>query len=93
MGSTPSKKSVVRVIKEKPETTKAPPVNSKAWEQEDSSRAGALTQEELLERLAVNQDKAREAETRASEANDKVLVNLDLLCNKFVLHFELSSIA
>ena len=70
MGSAPSKKSAVRVIKEQPETSKVPSVNNRAWEQEeDSIPITAVTQEELLERLAVSQEKAREA---ASEANDKV---------------------
>jgi len=70
MGSAPSKKSIVRVIKEQPATSELP---YRAWEQEeDSSPIAAVTHEELVERLAVSQEKAREAESRASEANDKV---------------------
>ena len=73
MGSAPSKKSTVRVIKEQPETSEIPSVNNRAWEQEeDLSSVTAVTHEELLKRLVASQEKARKAENRASEANDKV---------------------
>ena len=73
MGSAPSKKSTVRVIKEQPATSEVPSVNNRVWEQEeDLSPVTAVTHEELLERLVASQEKARKAESRASQVNDKV---------------------
>lgn len=68
MGSAPSKKSTVQVIKKQPDT----PEHTQGREKDNTTLA---LHEDLLGRLVEAEERAKEAENKASEATKEVIIH------------------